>query len=114
VRTRTAAEVCRSALAFWNTPTPYDAIGPEVVPELSGVLMSLDLLKMLDRKRSEASLEEFKRAISPSSASSNQIAYFLDHAAQSAAEAREYRVTIWACVGLAVAANVWLFATSNI
>ena len=111
-RARTAAEVCRSVLAFWNTPTPYEAIGPEVVPELSGVLMSLDFLKMLDRERSEASLEEFKRRYRQERVS-GQIAYFLDHAAQSAAEAHRYRVTIWACVGLAAVADLWLFVTSN-
>ena len=31
-RTRTAAEVCRSVMAFWRTPAHYEAIGPEVVP----------------------------------------------------------------------------------
>ncbi len=43
LRTRTAAEVCRSVLAFWNTPRPYDAIGPEVIPELAGALRSLSI-----------------------------------------------------------------------
>ncbi len=34
-RERTAAEVCRSCLALWRTPGPYDAIGPEALPELA-------------------------------------------------------------------------------
>ncbi len=91
--------MCRSVLAFWSTPTPYEAIGPEVVPELSGVLMSLNLQKMLDRKRNEASLEEFKQRYRKERVA-GQIEYFFGHAAQSTAEALRYRVTIWACVGL--------------
>jgi hypothetical protein len=112
VRTRVAAEVCRSALAFWSTPTPYDAIGPEVVPELSGVLMSLNLLKMLDRGRSEVSLEDFKRRYRQERVAS-QISYFLAHAAQSAAEARRYRTAIWVCIGLASGLNGWLFLSAD-
>jgi len=108
VRTRIAAEVCRSVLAFWSTPAPYEAIGPEVVPELSGVLMSLNLLRMLDRGRSKVSLEEFKQRYRQERLAS-QIDYFFNHAAQSAAEARRYRAVIWACIGLASALNVWLF-----
>ena len=113
VRTRTAAEVCRSVLAFWSTPTPYEAIGSEVVPELSGVLMSLNLLKMLDRGRSEVSLEEFKQRYRQERVAS-QIDYFFDHAAQSAAEARQYRTAIWACIGLAAGLNVWLFVSAHV
>ncbi len=113
VRTRTAAEVCRSFLAFWSTPTPYDAIGPEVVPELSGMLRSLNLLKMLDQERKEASLEEFKRRYRQERVKS-QIKYFFDHAIQSTAEALRYRITIWACIGLAAAVDVWLFVTSRL
>ncbi|MGO9641196.1 MAG: hypothetical protein ACLP1Y_07830, partial [Candidatus Acidiferrales bacterium] len=112
LRTRTAAEVCRSVLAFWSTPTPYEAIGPEVIPELSGVLMSLNLLKMLDRGRSEASLEEFKRRYRQERVA-GQIDYFFDHAAQSAAEARQYRAATWACIGLAILVNAWLFVSAH-
>jgi hypothetical protein len=113
VRTRIAAEVCRSVLAFWSTPTPYEAIGPEVVPELSGVLMSLNLLKMLDRGRREVSLEEFKQRYRQERVAS-QIDYFFDHGAQSAAEARQYRAAIWACIGLATVLNVWLFVSPHV
>ena len=113
VRTRTAAEVCRSVLAFWSTPTPYDAIGPEVVPELSGALMSLNLLKMLDRGRSEVSLQEFKQRYRQERVA-DQIAYFSEHAAQSAAEARRYRAATWACIGLASALNAWIFVSAHV
>ncbi|MGB9408659.1 MAG: hypothetical protein WCA89_14065 [Terracidiphilus sp.] len=113
VRTRTAAEVCRSVLAFWSTPTPYEAIGPEVVPELSGVLRSLNLLKALDRGRGKVSLEEFKQRYRRERVA-NQLKYLFDHAAQSAAEARKYRAATWACIGLAVALNVWLFVSGRL
>ncbi len=109
VRTRTAAEVCRSVLAFWSTPAPYDAVGPEVLPELSGMLMSLNLLKMLDRGRSQVVLDEFKQRYRQERVA-GQIEYFSHHAAQSASQARQYRAAIWACIGLATALNVWMFA----
>jgi len=112
VRTRTAAEVCRSVLAFWTTPAPYEAIGPEVIPELSGVLMSLNLLKMLDRGRREVALEEFKRRYRQERVA-NQIAYFFDHAAQSSAEALRFRAATWASVGFASLLNAWLFLSAH-
>ena len=112
LRTRTATEVCRSVLAFWTTPSPYDAIGPEVIPELAGVLRSLNLLKVLDRDRKESSLEEFKRQYRQDRVAS-QIEYFSKHAAQSAAEALRYRVTIWVCIVLAGMADVWLFVSAH-
>ncbi len=113
VRTRTAAEVGRSVLAFWSAPTPCEAIGPEVVPELSGVLMSLNLLKMLDRGRREASLGEFKQRYRRERVAS-QIQYFSEHAAQSATEARWYRSVFWTCAGLGSLINVWLVANAHL
>jgi hypothetical protein len=112
-RTRTAAEVCRSVLAFWRAPVPYEAIGPEVIPELSGVLRSLNLLRMLDRERSEASLEEFKQRYRRERVA-NQIGYFFDHAARSAAEARRYRAATWICITLATGFNMWLFLGAHV
>jgi hypothetical protein len=112
VRTRTAAEVCRSVLAFWSTPFPYEAIGPEAVPELSGMLMSLKLLKVLDRGRSEPSLDEFKRQYRQERVA-HQLDYLSRHAAQSAAEAGRYRVASWVAIGLAAALNVWIFASTR-
>jgi len=112
VRTRTAAEVCRSVLAFWRTPAHYEAIGPEVVPELSGVLMSLNFLKMVDRERSQSSLGEFKQRYRQERIA-GQIDYFFRHAAQSAAEARRYRAATWISIGFAAAVNVWLFVSGH-
>ena len=51
-RMRTASEICRSCLALWSTPTPYDVVGQETVPELAGMLTSLNYLKMSDRASS--------------------------------------------------------------
>jgi hypothetical protein len=113
LRTRTAAEVCRSVLAFWNTPSPYDAIGPEVIPELAGALRSLNFLKVLDPERKEASLEEFKQQYRKERVA-GQIVYFFRHAAQSTAEALRYRITIWTCAGLAASMDVWMFVTEHV
>jgi hypothetical protein len=110
VRTRIAAEVCRSVLAFWRTPGPYEAIGPEADPVLSGVLMSLNFLKMLDRGRGGVSLETFKRNYREERVV-GQIGYFLEHGAESAREARRYRKAIWVCIGVATALNVALFVS---
>jgi len=68
--------------------------------------MSLNLLKMLDRGRREVTLEEFKRRYRKDRVA-NQIAYFFDHAAQSAAEARRFRAATWVSVGFASLLNAW-------
>ena len=112
VRTRTAAEVCRSFLAFWKTPGPYDAVGPEVVPELSGMLMSLNVLKMLDRGRKDTSLEEFKQHYRQERIA-DQLSYFWKNAMRAAREARLHRTAIWGCIGLATALNVGLYAATH-
>jgi hypothetical protein len=107
-RTRTAAEVTRSVLACWSTPHPYAVIGPEVIPELSGMINSLNLLKMRDRAKSEVPLDEFKREYRQRRVK-DQISYFSRHAEKSAALARKYRMVIMTSVGLAILANIWLF-----
>lgn len=112
-RTRTAAEVGRSVLAFWSTPAPYEAIGPEVVPELSGVLMSLHLLKMLDRGRRAIPLDEFKRRYRQERLAL-QIHYFSSHGARSAAEARRFRAATWAFIGLATGLNGWQLVSPSL
>jgi hypothetical protein len=106
-RTRTAAEVCRSILALWYAPTSYQVIGPEVIPEFSGMLTSLNLLKMRDRAKRKMSLDEFKLHYRQERVS-DQIAYYSKHAARSAAEARKFNTAIWSSVALAILANIWL------
>jgi hypothetical protein len=107
-RTRTAAEVCRSILALWHAPTSYQVIGPEVIPEFSGMLTSLNLLKMRDRAQRKMSLEEFKQHYRQERVA-DQVAYYSKHAAKSSAEARKYRTAIRFSIILAILANVWLY-----
>jgi hypothetical protein len=113
VRTRTAAEICRSVLAFWSAPAPYEAIGPEAVPELTGMLMSLSLLKVLDRGRGDPSLEEFKRRFRLERVA-HQLDYLSSHAERSAVDARRYRLASWIAIGLAAAINAWIFLGGHI
>jgi hypothetical protein len=100
-RVRTAAEICRSCLALWRTPALYDAVGPEVVPDLAGMLTSLNFLKLSDRAARENSLAEFKHRYRCNRVQ-NQIAYFSRHANRAAASARKYRMVIWASTIVAV------------
>ena len=111
-RTRTAAEVCRSVLAFWHAPTSYQVIGPEVIPEFSGMLTSLNLLKMRDRGQRTMSLDEFKQHYRQERVA-DQLAYYSKHADRSAAEARRFHTAIWASVALAILANVWLYVGAH-
>jgi hypothetical protein len=107
-RTRTAAEVCRSVLALWRTPVPYEVLGPEIIPELSGVLMSLNFLKLKDGPRNKISLEEFKVNYRRDRLS-NQIRYFRDSGARAARDGRRLRMITWVCGVIAIAIAVSLF-----
>jgi hypothetical protein len=100
-RTRTAAEVCRSFLALWGTPMLDEAIGPEIIPELAGMLMSLKLLEALDGSQKSRSVNEFKQRYRKERVS-DQIEYFSRHAVKSASEARTFRIVSWICTGLAI------------
>jgi hypothetical protein len=107
-RTRTAAEVCRSVLALWNTPLAYEVIGLEIVPELTGMLMSLNLLKALDASRRDVSINEFKEQYCKDRVS-DQMKYFSKNAIQSASVARRYRIVSWICTGLAIVTAACVF-----
>jgi hypothetical protein len=111
-RVRTAAEVCRSCLALWKTPALYDVVGPEVVPELAGMLTSLNFLKMSDRALRQTTLEEFKRLYRAERVQ-NQIAYFSRHADYSAAEVRKYQIINWASVFVGASLNVWIVLSAR-
>ncbi|MGB6545913.1 MAG: hypothetical protein WA871_07860 [Candidatus Acidiferrales bacterium] len=112
-RTRTAAEVCRSVLALWRTPSPYAVIGPEVVPDLSGMLITLNLLKMRDHPQGGPSLDDFKRGYRAERVA-DQITYFSRHAVQSATTARKYQTVIGISIALAILANVWMYVGSHV
>jgi hypothetical protein len=79
-----------------------------VIPELSGMLSSLNLLKMRDRAQSEVALEDFKRQYRNGRVA-NQISYFSRQAAKSAATARRYRTAILTSVVVAILLNILLF-----
>jgi hypothetical protein len=111
-RMRTAAEICRSCLALWRTPAPYEVVGPEVVPDLAGMLTSLNFLKMSDRPGRENNLEEFKR-LYRSERVQHQIAYFSRHAEHAAAWARRYRIVTWASTILAAGLDFWLLLNAH-
>lgn len=106
-RVRTAAEVCRSSLALWHTPAIYDAVGAETIPELSGMLMSLNYLKMSDPKWRQTTLEGFKQGYRENRVQ-HQIEYFSRHASHSALEVRRYQGVIWVSVFCAASLNLWI------
>ena len=99
-RTRTAAEISRSVLALWSTPTPYEVIGAEVVAEISGILRSLNFLKMKDGSRGGASLDDFKQEYRRDRVA-HQIGYFSRQAARAARQQRYYGAAGWVCGALA-------------
>jgi hypothetical protein len=111
-RMRTAAEICRSCLALWWTPALYEVVGPEVVPDLAGMLASLNFLKMSDRVAHKNDLDEFKR-LYRSERVQHQIAYFSRHANHAAAWARRYRVVTWASTILAAGLDFWLLLNAH-
>ena len=106
-RVRTAAEVCRSSLALWATPTIYDAVGPETIPELAGMLTSLNFLKMSDPAWRQTTLDDFKQAYRRDRVQ-HQIEYFSRHASHSAVGVRRYQGVIWVSVFFAASLNLWI------
>lgn len=111
-RVRTAAEICRSCLALWRTPTLYEAVGPEVVPELGGMLTSLNFLKMSDRASRDATLDEFKKLYRGERVQ-HQIAYFLRHASFADSRVRAFKIATWASVAVAAGLNFWLLLNAH-
>jgi hypothetical protein len=109
-RIRTATEICRSNLAFWKTPKPYNAIGSEIVPELSGMLMSLNFLKMSDGSERNVDLEEFKQNYREGRIQ-GQLDFFLKSATRSEKKAKQYQYAITASIGIALVANIWMLVS---
>ena len=112
-RTRTAAEVCRSVVALWNTPATYQATGPEAIPELAGMLMSLNLLKAMNGLPAGEPIDDFKESYRKHRVA-HQMEYFSAHAARSARESKRYQLVSTWCAGLGTALSVWVFATGAI
>jgi hypothetical protein len=108
-RTRFAAEVCRSMIALWPTPGDYDLIGPEAIPELAGVLLSLNFLHSNDKERGAVSLQDFRKQYSQERLQ-GQIDYFQGKSAQSESEGRHFRLLTWFSAGLAIVVAGWWFS----
>lgn len=103
VRTRTAAEIARSALALWSTPALYTGLGPETIPELAGMLRSLSFLKMQESGRASLntpSLQEFKQEYCRDRVK-HQAKYFLWQAERAERQGRWYGAVGWICGVLA-------------
>jgi len=111
-RMRTAAQICRSCLALWWTPRLYDVVGAEVVPDLAGMLASLNFLKMSDRSARPNDLAKFKRYYRASRVQ-DQIAYFSHHANHAAVRARQYRIVTWVSISIAAGLNFWLLLNAH-
>jgi hypothetical protein len=108
-RTRTAAEVCRSMIALWPTSGDYDLIGPEAIPELAGVFLSLKFLHSNDTGRSAVSLEEFREEYRKERLR-DQINYFHRKSAESEHEGHRFRQLTWISAGLAILVAAWWFS----
>jgi hypothetical protein len=110
-RIRTATEICRSVLALWSTPGPYDVIGPEILPDLTGMLASLNYLKISDGAARRTSLEDFKKTYRQDRVQ-DQIGYFERNASVSDKKAHSYqRAVRWAVI-VALSANGCMFLAS--
>jgi hypothetical protein len=99
-RTRTAAEIARSVLVTWRTPRPYEVIGAEAAPWLSGILRSLNFLKMEDNRRIETPLSDFKQEYRRDRLA-HQIEYFSRQSQKAARQERRYGAIGWICGVLA-------------
>jgi uncharacterized membrane protein YciS (DUF1049 family) len=111
-RMRTAAEICRSCLVLWRTPALYEVVGPEVVPELAGMLTSLNFLKMSDRAACENNLDEFKQNYRGNRVR-DQISYFSLQSNHATVRARRYRIVTWVSIVVAAALNFWLLLNAH-
>jgi len=108
-RTRTAAEIARSVVALWSTPRPYEAIGAEAAPWLSGILGSLNYLKMEDNHRGKTPLADFKQEYRRDRVA-HQIEYFSRQSQKAERQERRYAAVGWSCGVLATLIAVGCFS----
>jgi hypothetical protein len=111
-RMRTAAEVCRSCLVLWRTPTLYEVVGSEVVPELDGMLTSLNYLKLSDGTERENNLDAFKQQYRKNRVQ-DQMDYFSVQANHAAVRARRYRNVTWVSAAVAVVLDFGLLLNAH-
>jgi hypothetical protein len=105
-RIRTAAEICRSSLAFWKAPGPYTLVGPEAVPELAGLLASLNFVKTSAGAGRDTPIDAFREEYRRDRIQ-GQLRYFSRYADVAQRKARRYGIVTTVCIAAALAANVW-------
>jgi hypothetical protein len=108
VRIRTAAEVSRSVRALWDTPAQYEVVGPEILPELSGMIQSLNFLKSKTTRTSDSGVDSFKAQYLEERLL-DQKTYFLRQSTKSAEKGRRYRLISKVCVIGAILMSLWAF-----
>lgn len=106
VRIRTAAEISRSVLAVWDMPATYRIVGPEILPEFSSMLQSLNFLRSLDGFRKPVDVVEFKQRYLEERLA-NQRRYFLGQSSLSAARGKRYRLVAKICSISAIVLSIW-------
>ncbi len=113
VRIRTAAEVSRSVLAMWDAPIRYQVIGPEILPELSGMIRSLDFLRSQAGRTKHGGLAEFKKKYIATRLL-EQVSYFCRQSTRAAAAGRRYRLVSKVSAGSAILLSVWMFGSRTL
>lgn len=113
VRIRTAAEVSRSVLALWHTPARYQIVGPEILPELSRMIVSLNYLKSEAAGTESVSVSQFKEDYLQTRLL-DQKDYFLRQSKKAASKARRYRLFAKVLVTTAIVLSAWMFGCHSL
>jgi hypothetical protein len=108
IRIRTAAEVTRSILALWTTPSRYQIIGAGILPELAAMVQSLNLLKSRAVGARIPDVHFFKDHYLQTRIL-DQKEYFLRQSQKAARTARTYGTFGKFCIGIAVLSLAWRF-----
>lgn len=88
----------------------YEVTGPEAIPELAGMLMSLNLLKAMNGLPNGEPIDDFKVRYSQERVL-NQMNYFTVNAVRAATESKRYRAVSSWCVAIGTAISVWVAVT---
>lgn len=110
VRIRTAAEVTRSVVVLWDAPFLYEMVGPDILPELSGMIRSLNFLKSQTQLGVPTDVASFKENYMESRLL-DQERYFSKQARLSAAKGRRYRLVSKVCSVTALLSLAWMFGS---
>jgi hypothetical protein len=113
VRVRTAAEVSRSVLALWETPVRYQVVGQEILPELSGMVRTLDFLKAQAGRVSRVGLGEFRERYVKARLL-DQKQYYSRQSERSAGMGHRYQLFSKICTVTAILLSVWMFGSRSL